>query len=214
MPNKYKAFVYGSLKKGFSNHHVLSGSTFLREDKTLLPDFHMFSMGGFPGVVLGKCYISGELYEVNDEGLKRLDVLESNGSFYTREVVEMEGGENAWMYLLPQRQYEDETNEHVLADGGIHSWTHPLEVEEEIPTPQGLLDEEDDVPEEETTEDGPRVRTASDSMFFNPGEAIAPPRYNFDWMRNGPRPGVMGNNVVDNNPQPDAVDPPVVEEGT
>lgn len=92
-------FVYGSLKRGFGNHPVIQDGSFIDEAITSEPSYEMFCMGGFPGVVHGDKLISGEVYAVDDLVLERLDRLEGNGSFYTREVVDTTIGP-AWVYLL------------------------------------------------------------------------------------------------------------------
>lgn len=102
----HKVFVYGSLKRGFGNNVLLADSNLI--DTTLTKDrFQMNSLGGFPGVVKSqKGFVSGELYEVNDTTLARLDQLEGNGRFYNREVVDLENGEEAWMYFLMEEYGE------------------------------------------------------------------------------------------------------------
>lgn len=105
----HKLFVYGSLKEGFGNHDLLESSNFLGSYHTEYPHYRMMSLGGFPGVIeLDDCgqhhYILGELYEVDDITLARIDMLEGNGHFYTRKLVELSETDDtilAWMYLLP-----------------------------------------------------------------------------------------------------------------
>ena len=103
-------FVYGSLKRGFSNHSILAGAEYKGEAYTR-NKYAMAHLEGFPGVIKEasdvKCFgrILGELYEVDDYVSKRLDQLESNGSFYNREQVFVEYMNNfrrdiAWMYFL------------------------------------------------------------------------------------------------------------------
>lgn len=82
-------FVYGSLKRGFSNHHFLNGQTFLG-DAVTLPTARVYNCGGFPGAVAdsspGSYPVSGELWEVDQAALRRIDWLEETESgIYTRE---------------------------------------------------------------------------------------------------------------------------------
>ena len=96
-------FVYGSLKKGFRNH-----SYFLEENKLLgshitAPKFTMVSLGGFPGVLKGgETPISGEIYEINEGDLQRLDRLEGHPTFYCREQISTPYGDS-WIYFLQGR---------------------------------------------------------------------------------------------------------------
>lgn len=92
-------FVYGSLKRGFSNHFLLENSKFLGEFITD-PEYKMISLGYFPGVILeGNTSIYGEIYEVDTDTFKRLDTLEGYPSFYDRVEIETDYG-NTWMYYL------------------------------------------------------------------------------------------------------------------
>ena len=114
LPDGYHyVFVYGSLKNGFHNNRILHYSEFLGAFRTKDPDWRMISFNAFPGVLfsfLDGSHVDGELYIVDDEDFKRLDSLESNGSFYTREEIELEGFEHpAWMYVLNQ-EYNDIEN--------------------------------------------------------------------------------------------------------
>ena len=98
-------FVYGSLKRGFGNHRVYlqdtKGTVFLGGHKTKQQVFLMESLGAFPAVCDKGFYkIEGELYKVTGHTLSRLDHLESNGRFYQRELIELEDGTIAWMYLI------------------------------------------------------------------------------------------------------------------
>ncbi len=83
----YHVFVYGSLKKGFGNHHLLNDSEFLGEAETCDSRFEMVSLGGFPGVYdEGNDKIKGEIYLINQNTLTKLDRLESEGTFYSRKT--------------------------------------------------------------------------------------------------------------------------------
>jgi len=107
-------FVYGSLKRGFHNNFILRHSEFLGEFRSKDPDWRMISFNVYPGVLfsyLNGSHVSGELFLVDDDDLVRLDRLESNGSFYTRSEIELEGLENqpVWMYILND-EYSDNDN--------------------------------------------------------------------------------------------------------
>ena len=83
-------FVYGSLKKGFHNHHVISSSRFVKESS--IHGFKLFDLGYYPGIVKGSNTVCGELYIVNIETLVKLDLLESNGRLYKRIIVDSNCG--------------------------------------------------------------------------------------------------------------------------
>jgi len=99
----YTVAVYGSLKRGRGNHSVMPrDAKFLGEGRTF-PEFTMIDMGAYPGVIKrGDTEVLVELWEMED--ISTLDLLESNGSFYTRQIQPIQtavGEMDAWIYLLP-----------------------------------------------------------------------------------------------------------------
>ena len=95
-------FVYGTLKQGFSNHHVMkrANGRFVGTHNTD-PWYTMIKMGTFPGVVVGgETSIKGEVFEV--DSLVPLDRLEGYPGFYNRRLIETDYGP-AWMYILADR---------------------------------------------------------------------------------------------------------------
>lgn len=93
-------FVYGSLKKGFHNHHLLEKSRFLCENS--LAGYLMISLGAFPGIIPNPGQFTpvyGEVYEVDEKTLKALDRLEGHPHMYERTLVKLNYGEEAWVYV-------------------------------------------------------------------------------------------------------------------
>lgn len=112
--NKHYVFVYGSLKSGFANNHVMSttwrrseiGAEKYGEGITLRQDMTMVPLTLFPGVIEGggKQAIWGEVWHVGDELLERLDAMERVPTYYRRietDIV-LDDGElvKAYMYVL------------------------------------------------------------------------------------------------------------------
>jgi gamma-glutamylaminecyclotransferase len=98
-------FVYGSLLSGLGNHRLLASARFFGRGITQ-PVFTMGDLGSYPGVAAGgRTAIVGEVYEVDDETLAGLDMLEGHPRFYERIQVgvTIEGrARRAWIYLLPR----------------------------------------------------------------------------------------------------------------
>eukprot|EP00088_Acartia_fossae_P071169 TRINITY_DN9712_c0_g1_i1.p1 TRINITY_DN9712_c0_g1~~TRINITY_DN9712_c0_g1_i1.p1 ORF type:complete len:164 (-),score=27.44 TRINITY_DN9712_c0_g1_i1:133-624(-) len=116
--NLVKVFVYGTLKRGEPNHGLLSsaGNGFQK-----LLGIAKTSKS-FPLVIASRYNIpylldkegtgnrvEGELYEVDQQMLARLDVLEDHPKYYTRreETVQLIENANdtpiaAWIYLFPK----------------------------------------------------------------------------------------------------------------
>ena len=92
MPNKLAAgdyvFVYGTLKRGLSNHHYLENNAFVGEAHSC--EAFALYQGGDPWPLLVKqphYPIDGEVYAVNAEDLRRLDELEECPALYIRERI-------------------------------------------------------------------------------------------------------------------------------
>ncbi len=85
----HRVFVYGTLKRGFWNHHLLKGCEFIGAAATV-PTYKMIE-NGFPVIMPdpeGKP-LAGEIYTVDDETLARLDQLEREGSSYDRKLIDV-----------------------------------------------------------------------------------------------------------------------------
>lgn len=90
--NKIMIFVYGSLKQNFHNHSLMENisATFIGNCCTVFPIYDMISMNdSYPAVINGNFYISGELYEINEKDIEKLDSLEGYPNFYDRILTKV-----------------------------------------------------------------------------------------------------------------------------
>jgi gamma-glutamylaminecyclotransferase len=91
-PARTLIFVYGTLKRGFNNHHHLSGQVFLGEAQTAR-GFRLFNLGDYPGMVPDASDwrgVTGEVWSVDPACLARLDKLEGvSEGLYRREMIPM-----------------------------------------------------------------------------------------------------------------------------
>jgi gamma-glutamylcyclotransferase (GGCT)/AIG2-like uncharacterized protein YtfP len=100
----HRVFVYGTLKSGFRNHHLLEGCAFFGA-ATTVSTYRMIETG-FPVIMpdLEGRPLAGEIYIVDDDVLARLDQLEREGSSYDRKLIDVNlplaGGER-----LPTRAF-------------------------------------------------------------------------------------------------------------
>lgn len=88
-----RVFVYGTLKRGGENHGWIEKQRFIAETRTK-PLYRLFDLGGYPGMVRAEHGIAivGEVWEVDEPGLAKLDVLEDiDGGEYERVPVKLEG---------------------------------------------------------------------------------------------------------------------------
>lgn len=102
---KFFVFVYGTLKKGFSNHRLLEKSNLIGKASTC-EKYPMFcSNGMYPYMVhkigLGHS-VKGEVYEVSKDVQARLDILEGVPSHYVRKEIRVKCNDEillAWCYF-------------------------------------------------------------------------------------------------------------------
>ena len=93
-----EVFVYGTLKKGCSNHHFLKDSDFVRHE--ILKDHAIYVPRGmrFPIMLKSKGdKVYGEVYRISSTTLAKLDMLESEGHLYNR-VNDIELGFQYYLY--------------------------------------------------------------------------------------------------------------------
>jgi gamma-glutamylaminecyclotransferase len=99
-----RVFVYGSLQRGELNHRMLSGAHFVARVRTAAA-FDLFDLGAFPAMAPhGRTSIAGELYEVSDALLERLDKFEGCPTLYQRETIALKDGTNAEAYVMPRQR--------------------------------------------------------------------------------------------------------------
>ncbi len=86
-------FIYGTLKRGGSNHHHLAQQIYLGDARTVA-GYCLYSLGAFPGMVRepgAKTEVIGEIWRVDDATLAALDVLEGVAEkLYAREPVALQ----------------------------------------------------------------------------------------------------------------------------
>ena len=91
-------FVYGTLRSGEVNHHLLAGATYCGKHATL-PRYRMLHLGAYPGVVEGgSTVIRGEIYRIDKRQFMWLDRLEAYPTLYKRKLIDTRWGK-AWIYL-------------------------------------------------------------------------------------------------------------------
>ena len=120
-------FVYGSLKKGFDNHHLLSKYAKRLGKAITVGKFGMFedSFGNYPYLVpIPKMRIHGELYLIErKELLEKLDLFEGAPEYYERKKILVKshhGTQRAFVYIqphssvpedqIPLREWKADTN--------------------------------------------------------------------------------------------------------
>jgi len=102
-------FVYGTLKRGGTNHLFMAGQKFLGDVRTV-SGFTLYSLGDYPGMVRAPGDtngVTGELWSVDDACLAELDALEGlDEGLYERVDVllapnRFTGSAQTYLYLRP-----------------------------------------------------------------------------------------------------------------
>jgi gamma-glutamylaminecyclotransferase len=102
-------FVYGTLKRGCSNHSQLAGQEFVGLARTI-PGFTLYDLGGYPGIVVDstdRTGVIGEVWSVDGDALRRLDHFEGvHEGLYRREPIPLQapfggGAVDAYVSVLP-----------------------------------------------------------------------------------------------------------------
>ncbi|MGO1296929.1 MAG: gamma-glutamylcyclotransferase family protein [Vibrio sp.] len=94
---QHLVFVYGTLRHGEVHHEYLANSQCLGTFDTK-PEYTLYDLGDYPGLVEGHKTIAGEVYVIDDATLAQLDILENVPVEYRREQIETSYGD-AWIYL-------------------------------------------------------------------------------------------------------------------
>nr|WP_036759162.1 gamma-glutamylcyclotransferase family protein [Photobacterium halotolerans] len=97
-----RVFVYGSLRRGQSNHGLLCRAHYLGECR--LAGYAMYDLGPYPAAIQqpgSEGVLFGEVYDVDADTFRELDILEGLGEEYCREQVATPFG-LAWIYLYLQ----------------------------------------------------------------------------------------------------------------
>lgn len=110
-----RVFVYGTLKKGQPNHHLISGGI---ESGDCRVEGVGVTEAKYPLIVTTRynvpflldapnarnaVNVEGEVYSVNDKMMEILDDLEAHPTFYTRSqipIIFQDKSEKMWCYLM------------------------------------------------------------------------------------------------------------------
>ncbi|ACF13947.1 AIG2 family protein [Chloroherpeton thalassium ATCC 35110] len=94
-------FVYGTLMHGYHNHVLLEDAVFLGEAETV--EKYRLTYTFFPMLTEPpEVHVKGELYQVDDEALANLDILEDIPHLYQRKKIPIQINQEkhlAWVYV-------------------------------------------------------------------------------------------------------------------
>lgn len=125
MAKRHLVHVYGTLRKGERNHHLLEGSDFLGDGHLI--GFFLYSLGRFPVILPDSgrsSIIKTETYRVSGATLAVLDHLEgykgpgSPANFYDRVMAITESGIEGWVYVLNPTKWPEYESKAILLPHG------------------------------------------------------------------------------------------------
>lgn len=85
--------MYGTLKRGQRNSHLMAGQTFVGEAETL-PRYRLYDQGTHPCLVedaANGVAVRGEVWEVDEGIMPRLDELEQTPHMFALTAVRLRG---------------------------------------------------------------------------------------------------------------------------
>lgn len=118
-------FIYGSLKKGFDNHHIIEKATYISKAMTV-DKFAMYKnkKGDYPYLVKNEHIdnINGEVYKINRKDLlRKIDEFEDSPNYYQREKIKIKtrsGIKTAYTYF-------SNSNMKIKNQKSMNEWKHP-----------------------------------------------------------------------------------------
>jgi gamma-glutamylcyclotransferase (GGCT)/AIG2-like uncharacterized protein YtfP len=101
--SRERVFVYGTLKRGFRNHHLMAEALFVGD--FVAHGLRLYDLGPFPMAVAEACFqVQGEVYGVTSQHLEALDRFEGVPRLYQRAKWQLSDGQDAWVYVGRHRQ--------------------------------------------------------------------------------------------------------------
>ncbi|MBU6251473.1 MAG: gamma-glutamylcyclotransferase [Cyanobacteria bacterium REEB417] len=107
-----RLFVYGTLKRGEPNHHLLQSCPY--QGEAVMPGLLLYDLGPFPMAVAGEGEVRGELYALRRAELRGTDRLEGYPRLYDRWLRALADGRQAWVYVGRAHQVRHSP---LLSDG-------------------------------------------------------------------------------------------------
>lgn len=111
--------VYGSLRKGLSNHGIIQEALYIGEF-TSEPVFKMYDLGAYPAITHGgNSSIEFEVYAVNEQELEKVNSLEGfhedrDDNYYSRAIIKSPFGKAYYFFFSETGKLS-----HNLDDGGL-----------------------------------------------------------------------------------------------
>ena len=97
---RVRLFVYGTLMRGEPNHHLLGARARAVSGAVTAPRYRLVDLGEYPVLLGGGAEaVRGELYDLDEATLRRLDRFEGHPSLFCRQPVELDSGALVDAYL-------------------------------------------------------------------------------------------------------------------
>jgi gamma-glutamylcyclotransferase (GGCT)/AIG2-like uncharacterized protein YtfP len=111
--DRFTLFAYGSLREGERDHSELQGAERLGTAATA-PQYRLIDLGVYAALIEGGgLRVVGELYAIDRQLRRRLDVLKQCPILFHRGRVELADGTLAEAYLMHEEQVRGKRRLHV-----------------------------------------------------------------------------------------------------
>ena len=118
--------VYGTLKDGYHNNHLLTEAGFDLVGVTYTADPKFTLEGGMRFPIAregGTSQILCELYQFSKfQQLTEIDKLEHHPTWYKRKLFDFQNGERAWMYVQPCDPNINYSLTRIRERKGVQKW--------------------------------------------------------------------------------------------
>lgn len=128
-------FVYGTLRRGGSNHHRLDDASFVA--RATLPG-RLYRFGWYPGLIADSSAneVVGEIYRIRSSMLPGLDHYE--GPEYCREIMNLR--------ILPDPDADASKHPSQHATAWVWLWQGPVHEDQRIPSGDWLAPDAGPIP--------------------------------------------------------------------
>jgi gamma-glutamylcyclotransferase (GGCT)/AIG2-like uncharacterized protein YtfP len=127
-----KLFAYGTLRQSESNHNILINHATYQETCKTTEKYIMFTqkqryfpfiipVSFWPEMAHYATHITGDLYDVTEEGIQSCDEIEGHPDWYCRTPIFLEtseGEQQSFAYLLTEHGFMTERNDITILPSG------------------------------------------------------------------------------------------------
>ena len=116
---KHLVFVYGTLRRGDAHSRSIRfpNAQFISDAKV---SGSLYDLGAYPGLLLNESnsFVVGEVYEVDDEILNKLDDYEASSHYWRKQVETSVGTRKLMCWIYVPESDPESYSKHALITSG------------------------------------------------------------------------------------------------